>query len=96
MSDVADVNSGNDDMVTILGDLVNASTTLQSILLGGIEGIERDRALVTFDRSLDAATIRRRLFGDPAETAADPTANLSLSETARPMGMHGFNTAGKV
>jgi hypothetical protein len=49
---------------------------LQSILLGEIEGIERERALATFDARLqEAADARRSFFGDPAETAANPAVN---------------------
>ncbi len=97
MSDIADNEYGNHaEMVALLGDLINASTTLQSILQGVIGGIERERALVTFDRTLEeVAALRRQLFGDPAQTAADPAANIPLSDVTNPTGMHTYNTTGK-
>jgi hypothetical protein len=55
-----------------LGSLINACTTLQSVELAGIEGIERERALATFDARCKKPRCRRSFFGDPAETAANP------------------------
>lgn len=56
-----------------LGDLIVACTTLQSVLIGGINGIEQDRALASFDKRMStAAQARREQFGDPQELAANP------------------------
>jgi hypothetical protein len=69
-----------DDMVVALGNLINVASTLQSIILGDIGGVERERALAHFDnRVQEAANLRRQIFGDPAnlppEAAVEPIAN---------------------
>jgi hypothetical protein len=69
-----------DDLVVALGNLINVATTLQSILLGGIGGVERERSLAHFDNRLqEAANVRRQIFGDPGdlppEAAVEPIAN---------------------
>lgn len=70
-------DSKNSEEVEIaLGSLINACSTLQSVVMGDIEGIERERALATFDARLqEAADARRSFFGDPAQTAANPAVN---------------------
>ena len=55
-----------------LGDLIVACTTLQSVLIGDIGGVERDRALASFDKRVHVATEARRVqFGNPQELAAN-------------------------
>ncbi len=72
---MADTKS-SEEIEIALGSLINACSTLQSIVLGDIEGIERERALATFDARLqEAADARRSFFGDPAATAANPAVN---------------------
>jgi hypothetical protein len=82
-----------------LGSLINACTTLQSVVLGGIEGIERERALATFDARLqEAADARCSFFGDPAETAANPAVNPDdpVTDNARnSLGPNTFNVTGQ-
>jgi hypothetical protein len=75
-----------DELVVALGNLINVATTLQSIILGGIGGVERDRALAHFDNRLqEAARLRERIFGDPAqlppEAAVEPVANSDNTPT---------------
>jgi hypothetical protein len=93
-------DSKNSEEIEIaLGSLINACSTLQSIVLGGIEGIERERALATFDARLqEAADARRSFFGDPAATAANPAVNPDdpvIDESHNSTGIHMFNVIGQ-
>ncbi len=92
-------NPNTEGFETALGNLINACSTVQSVVLGGSGGIERERALASFDRSLEeAAQARRECFGDPRETAANPAVNpddpiVDLESTS--MDSHSFDTRGK-
>ena len=89
----------SEEVEIALGSLINACSTLQSIVLGNIEGIERERALATFDARLqEAADARRSFFGDPAETAANPAVNPNdpvTDNTRNSLGPNSFNITGQ-
>jgi len=97
MRDSANIETTEPEaLITALGNLINAASTLQSVLIGEIGGIEKERALVTFDQNLQAtADERRRLLGAPEETAANPAANQPISAEMQPPGAHSFNVAGQ-
>jgi hypothetical protein len=97
MRDSANIETTEPEaLITALGNLINAASTLQSVLVGEIGGIERERALVTFDQSLQTATDERcHHLGALEETAANPAANEPISAETQPPGAHSFNVAGQ-
>ncbi len=85
MADTTNTDA-QDDFVVALGNLINACTTLQSVIIGDIGSVERERALAHFDlRVQEAANARRQVFGDPSETpasaAVEPIADVDNTPT---------------
>jgi len=87
-------------MIPAIGELINASLTLQSVLIGELGGVEQQRALAGFDQSVArAAELRREIFGEVSQLDLSPEAPIPeppASERNETMENHSFNPVGQL